>query len=409
MRILEIAPPWFAVPPSGYGGIERIVSGLTDGLVQAGAEVTLLASGGSRSLATVVNVFEDPPSRQLGSTVHELIHTLAGYARRWEFDVVHDHSGFAGAALASMVPGPPVVHTLHGPWTPEVARLHTALGNRLHRVAISADQRRRTPAGIRVGHLVHNGTDLDTHAFRAQADPDRHLAFVGRASAEKGPEVALRVARATGRRLLMAIKVNEPDEQEYWDAVVTPELHGVDVEIIRNGTRQDALDVMSGAEATLFPIAWPEPFGLVMTESMAVGTPVLAFRHGASAELIAHGVTGMLVEPGDEGGLIAAVGRARDIDRAACRERVAEHFSMEAMVQGYLEVFRTLVDNAREPTDEAGRPQTIDTGIDTDLARRDASASAAIRALATARTVRIDLDQGRPVTSAPAGTNGGPQ
>ncbi|MCC5947820.1 MAG: glycosyltransferase family 4 protein [Nitriliruptoraceae bacterium] len=349
MRILEIAPPWFTVPPEGYGGIERVVGGLTDGLVRAGAEVTLFASGGSRSEATLINVFDEPPSRALGSTLHELIHTITAYQRRWSFDVIHDHSGFAGAALASMTDGPPVVHTLHGPWTPEVSRLHALLGDGLHRVAISADQRARTPAGVRVDHMVHNGVDLDTHAFRAQADGDGHLAFVGRANAEKGPEVALRVARASGRHLAMAIKINEREEERYWDTVVAPELVGADVSVIRNGTRQDALDVMSGAEATLFPIAWPEPFGLVMTESMAVGTPVLAYRHGASQELIAPGRTGALLDPGDEAGLIAAVAQAWRYDRSACRARVAEHFSVEAMVRGYLEVFEQVVADAARP------------------------------------------------------------
>lgn len=339
MRILEIAPPWFTVPPAGYGGIEQVVAQLTDGLVDAGHEVTLLASGGSSSRATVRNVFDVPPSADLGSTCHELIHVLAGYQQRHEFDLIHDHSGFAGAALGALLDGVPVVHTLHGPWTPEVQAFHRALGDGLQRVAISEDQRVSSPQGVAVEHMVHNGVSLTEHPFRAEADGDRHLAFVGRANLEKGPEVAVRVARAMGRHLKMAVKTNEPAELRYWEQHVVPLLDGADVEVVRNGTKRDAIEIMSGAEATLFPISWPEPFGLVMVESMAVGTPVIAYAAGASSEVIDSGRTGVLVPPGDEEAFAAAVETASALDRAACRAHVATHFSSAAMVAGYEAVF----------------------------------------------------------------------
>jgi glycosyltransferase involved in cell wall biosynthesis len=358
MRILQIAPPWFTVPPTGYGGIERVVAALSDGLVDAGHDVTLLASGGSTSKAEVVSVFDTPPSSDLGSTCHELTHVVAGYARRHEFDVIHDHAGFTGAAMGALLDGPPVVHTLHGPWTPEVAALHRQIGDDLHRVAISHDQRSRAPADVRIDHVVHNGLSLTEHPFRAHADPDRHLAFVGRANREKGPEVAVRIARAAGRHLKMAVKINEPPEQVYWDRVVAPLLVGADVEVVRNGTAQDAIDVMSGAEATLFPIAWPEPFGLVMIESMAVGTPVLAYRGGASTELIVDGTTGFLLDPGDVDGMVAAAARVGQLDRAASRAHVRERFSSAAMVAGYETVFAALTPS--HPDREVG---LVTTGL----------------------------------------------
>jgi glycosyltransferase involved in cell wall biosynthesis len=353
MRILEIAPPWFTVPPTGYGGIEQVVAQLTDGLVQAGHDVTLLASGGSTSTATVQTVFDVPPSAELGSTCHELIHVVAGYRQRGDFDVIHDHSGFTGAAFGALLDGPPVVHTLHGPWVPEVEVFHRSIGNALHRVAISEDQRSRAPAGVTVGHMVHNGISLTEHPFRAEPDADRHLAFVGRANVEKGPEVAVRVARLLGRHLKMAVKINEPAEQVYWDTHVAPVLVGADVEVVRNGTKQDAIDIMSGAEATLFPIAWPEPFGLVMVESMAVGTPVIAYAAGASLEVIDSGRTGVLVPPGDLDAFVAAVRTAGSFERAACRAHVVEHFSSAAMVAGYEAVFTAV-------TEPHLRPATID-------------------------------------------------
>lgn len=176
MRILQIAPPWFTVPPS----------------------------------------------TELGSTSHGLAHVVAGYHRRHEFDVIHDHAGFTGAALGALLDGPPVVHTLHGPWTPEVAAFHRQIGDGLHRVAISHDQRSHAPDDVRVAHVVHIGLSLTDHPVRAQADADRHLAFVGPANREKGPEVAVRIARAAGRHLKMAVKRNEPPEQAYWDTIVAP-------------------------------------------------------------------------------------------------------------------------------------------------------------------------------------------
>lgn len=344
MRILEIAPPWFTVPPTGYGGIEQVLAQLTDGLVDAGHDVTLLASGGSTSKATVQNVFEVPPSAALGSTCHELTHVVAGYHRRHAFDVIHDHSGFTGAAFGALLNGPPVVHTLHGPWVPEVEVLHRSIGDALHRVAISEDQRSRTPQGVTVEHMVHNGISLTEHPFRAEPDTDHHLAFVGRVNVEKGPEVAVRVAALLGRHLKMAVKINEPAEQVYWDTHVAPLLEGADVEVVRNGTKQDAIDIMSGAQATLFPISWPEPFGLVMVESMAVGTPVIAYAAGASVEVIDSGRTGVLVPPDDLDAFVAAVRSAGSLDRAACRAHVVEHFSSAAMVTGYEAVFAAVTE-----------------------------------------------------------------
>lgn len=345
MRILQIAPPWFTVPPVGYGGIEQVVAVLADGLVDAGHDVTLLASGGSTSKAEILSVFAEPPSADLGSTVHELTHVMAGYARRYGFDVIHDHSGFAGAALGSFLDGPPVVHTLHGPWTPTVQTFFRGAPG-LHLVGISHDQRSRAPVGVTVPDVVHNGICLHDHPFRAEADPDGHLAFVGRANAEKGPEVAVRVAGRTGRHLKMAVKINEPAEERYWDTVVAPLLVGADVEVVRNGTKQDAIEVMAGATATLFPISWPEPFGLVMVESMAVGTPIVGYAAGSSTEVVDSGRTGFLVPPGDVEGLCAALDAASGLERSACRAHVTERFSTPAMVAGYEAVYRRLVDRS---------------------------------------------------------------
>jgi glycosyltransferase involved in cell wall biosynthesis len=342
VRILQIAPPWFCVPPIGYGGIEQVVAVLADGLVEAGHDVTLLASGGSTSKAKVFSVFAEPPSSEIGSSVYELTHVMAGFGRRHEFDLIHDHSGFAGAAFGAFLDGPPVVHTLHGPWTPTTQGFYRQAAG-VHLVGISADQRSRAPIGVAVDSIVHNGISMTDHPFRPAADPRSYLAFVGRANAEKGPEVAVRVARRTGQHLKMAVKVNESAEQRYWERVVAPLLVGGDVEVVLNGTKRDAIEIMAGAEATLFPISWPEPFGLVMVESMAVGTPVVGYANGASTEVVDSGKTGILVKPGDIDGLCAALAAAPRLDRKQCRLHVEQRFSSGAMVAGYEAVYQRLV------------------------------------------------------------------
>lgn len=343
MRILEIAPPWFSVPPTGYGGIESVVALLADGLVEAGHDVTLLASGGSISLARVEPVYDTPPSERIGDPWHETRHVVTGYLRRHEFDLVHDHTGTVGPAVGALVDGPPVVNTLHGPWTEEVAALHALLAPRLNLVAISRDQARRAPAGVNIAAVVPNGIPVETFPVR----PDRptgsgYLAYVGRANAEKGPEVAVEVARRVQRPLKMLVKINEPAEQAYWRDVVTPRLGGVDVQVVGDLSMSDKATLLARADATIFPAQWPEPFGLVMAESMACGTPVVGYGDGAVPEVVVDGQTGFVVPPGDLDALCAAVSRVPEIDPRACRAHIEQHYSGERMVTGYAAFFERL-------------------------------------------------------------------
>ncbi len=350
MRILEIAPPWFTVPPGGYGGIEQVVSLLTEGLVAAGHDVTLLASGGSKTAARLWTTFDVPPSDRIGSVWHDLRHCVEGYRCRAEFDLIHDHTGLVGAALGSMTEQPPVVHTLHGPWTAEVKSLHAALPSTLARVAISHHQASLAPPGVDIARVVHNAVSVDELPFRpAPRRTDGHLAFVGRASPDKGPEVAVRVARRLQRRLKMAVKIIDPLERQHWRGVVEPLLAGANVDVAINGGREHAITIMAEAEATLFPICWDEPFGLVMAESMACGTPVVGYAAGASAEVVEHGLSGLLVPVGDEDALCQAVTRASQLDPRACRAHVVRHFSPQVMVRGYEQAFRALT-TATSPT-----------------------------------------------------------
>jgi glycosyltransferase involved in cell wall biosynthesis len=336
VRIAEIAPPWFAVPPAGYGGIELVVSLLTDGLTDHGHDVTLFASGGSQTKASLVSPMVDPPDPALvGNAWYDAYHALSAYlAVDDTFDVVHDHSGIAGPALGALRHGhPPVVHTLHGPWTEPMRRYCGLLHSLVHLVAISDSQRDANPDVTYAG-VVHNGVDLDHYPLVTAKDD--FLVYIGRANPDKGPSVAIEVARRAGLPLAMIVKKSEPFERRYWEEIVAPMLND-EVEVFEAVSHEQKTDLLGRARAMVFPIQWPEPFGLVMVEAMACGTPVVARAEGAAAELVEDGVTGYLCDTIDE--LVDAVGQAAECSPEACRRRVEERFSARTMVGGYERIF----------------------------------------------------------------------
>lgn len=341
MRILQIAPPWFPVPPPGYGGTELVVSALTDGLVAMGHDVTLVASGGSRTSAHLCTVYDRAPSRQLGDSVTELPHVLAGHRRRADFDLVHDHTPL-GASLASLAPGPPVVHTVHGPWEEPLVRLYRTICRQVHLVAISHDHAGRAPVDIVLAGIVHNGIDVDRYPFNG--DPSRHLAWLGRAGPDKGADLAVEVARRTGRPLRIGMKVNEPAEERWWHEVLEPRIVGQPVEVTFNATHRQKVELLRDALALLAPLRWDEPFGLVLVEAQACGTPVIAFARGAAPELVADGTTGVVVAPDDLDAMVDAVDRVGALERRDCRARVVERFSAARMVDGYATVYDRVLD-----------------------------------------------------------------
>jgi glycosyltransferase involved in cell wall biosynthesis len=339
MRIAEIAPPWFTVPPAAYGGIELVVALLADGLVERGHDVTLFASGGSTSKAEIVSPLPGPPDPiRLGNTWDETYHATAAYLEilAGGYDLVHDHSGIVGPALGAVLGGsgfPPVVHTLHGPWTEPARRYYRLLGPRVQLVAISESQQRGFPEANYAG-VVPNGIDLDAYPVREHKDD--FVLFLGRSNPDKGPDVAVEVAKRAGVHLKMIVKRGERFEQEYWEQVVAPRLSG-DEEILESVPHDVKVDLLGRARATLVSIQWPEPFGLVMVESMACGTPVVATGFGAAPEIVVDGETGYVCSTVDE--LVAAVGRAGELSPARCREHVATRFGAEAMTTGYERLF----------------------------------------------------------------------
>ena len=338
MRIAVIAPPWYAVPPSGYGGIEWVVALLADGLTDRGHEVTLFAPPGSETEAELIPPLgEVPPAELIGDPWYEAAHAVSAYDRGDKFDLLHDHTGPVGASIGAMSDAP-TVHTLHGPFTPQTTMLYRGIARRHWFVAISESQRSMAPENLRWGGVVYNGIPMDRYPFRE--DKDDYLFFLGRADDEKAPHLAIEAARLAGRRLVMCATTKNQREQAYWAEMVEP-LLGDDVEVHGECDQEQKTALLARATALLFPIQWAEPFGLVMTEAMACGTPVIAWRNGSVPEVVADGQTGFIVESVEE--MAAAVDRLGALDRRTMRARVEQRFSAEAMVTGYERVYQQVL------------------------------------------------------------------
>ena len=339
LRIAVIAPVWFPVPPTGYGGIEWVVWLLADGLVEAGHDVTLFASGDSRTKAKLSAVFETAPSARIGQTLPELHHCLACYVRAAEFDVINDHSGLPAAAIGGLIDAP-VLHTVHGPLDGEGGAIYeliaqVAPGVRL--ISISMNQRKPKP---HLPWVANCPNALDFSLYPVKPHRGDYLLFLGRMSPDKGCHRAIDVAITAGLPLKIAGKKREPLEQQYFSEYVAPHLSDT-IEYLGEVTHGEKVELLQNARATLFPIEWEEPFGLVMIESMACGTPVIAFARGSAPEIIAHGETGFLVD-GVEA-MAEAVRRVDEISPYACRARVEALFDRRVMTDQYLAVYERIL------------------------------------------------------------------
>jgi len=342
MRIAQIAPPWISVPPRGYGGTEWVVQQLCDGLTVRGHQVTLYASGDSRTAAELCSVFPEQIPQFMGLPSFEARHS--GYAladilsRTGEraFDLVHDHSGYFVVATSGLLPLPPILHTIHSAFDEVTSGFYEQYGQAVAYNAISEYQRSMGPVGMNWAGVVHNAIDLSAWPFQAEKD-DYLLAF-GRVCEAKGFHLSIEVARRAGRRLVMAGAL-QPQYADYFHEVIEPELndHIVFVGEVADSRRRD---LFANAAAFLFPILWPEPFGLVMIEAMASGTPVIALRNGSVPEVIDDGATGFIVKDVDQ--MVDAVGRLHEIDGAACRRAVEERFTVDRLVTDYESLYRRL-------------------------------------------------------------------
>ena len=336
MRIALLSPVWFPVPPTGYGGIEWVVSLLADGLVDAGHDVTLFASGDSRTKAELSWVYETAPSAEIGLSQFEIRHALACFERAADFDVIHDHSGPPAAALAGVV-STPTVHTVHGPLLGEPGDMYEQIARvspRTRLISISMNQRAPHPD---LPWIANVPNALDFSVYPAQPHAGEYLLFLGRMNAEKGAHRAVAVAMETGLPLKIAGKLREPPEHQYFREFVEPHLREGQIDYLGEVTHGEKVELLQDARATLFPIDWEEPFGLVMIESMACGTPVIATRRGSVPEVIEEGRTGVIVD--DYAEMAAAVERADALDPVDIRRAAEERFSRGRMVDDYVRAY----------------------------------------------------------------------
>ena len=353
MRIAQVAPPFQSVPPAGYGGTERVISLLTEELVRRGHDVTLFASGDSTTSARLVPTV-DTALWRAPEVRDPLIYwaITAGLAFRraaaGEFDVVHSHIDFHGFAAASLV-RTPTVTTLHGRLDlPDLPRLYARFA-RMPVVSISDNQRAPLP-GAAWAATVYNAVATDRLAFNPRRGD--YLAWLGRISPEKGLDRAIHIARRAGIPLKVGARLPLKDQSdpnvradwEHYERDVKP-LLGSGVEFVGEVGEDDKSDFLGGALALLNPIDWPEPFGLVMAEALACGTPVVARRRGSVTEVVADGVTGLVGETDDD--LIALCGHVARIDRAVCRQEAVRRFSPRAMADDYEAVYRAFTTGTR--------------------------------------------------------------
>jgi glycosyltransferase involved in cell wall biosynthesis len=358
LRVGLIAPPWVAVPPAVYGGTERVVDQLARGLVAAGCEVVLFTTGDStcpverrwrypRALGTVADL-----AAEFGH-VEQAYRDLAGV------DVIHDHT-LTGPTTPEMLPSEvPVVTTAHGPFTPELRGLYGRAADRVSLVAISHAQRRSAPE-IPVAAVIHHGINVCEFPF-GRGDGG-YVLFLGRMHPDKGAHRAIAAARAAGRRILLAAKMWEPAERQYFRECVEPSL-GPDAVYVGEVAGRQKLGLLAGAEALVNPIRWPEPFGLVMVEALACGTPVVTFPEGAAPEIVDDGRTGFLCA--DEHDLAAKLAGVGDLDRSVCRAAAEARFSTARMVDDHLVLYRRLLDS----TAPAVAPFGLLTGVEHNSSR----------------------------------------
>jgi hypothetical protein len=342
MRIAQIAPLHESVPPKLYGGTERVVSWLTEELVRRGHEVTLFASGDSETSARLVP-FRDQALRLDKNVIDPIApHILLVekvFQMADQFDIIHGHIDYYPFSLARRHPHVPFVTTLHG-------RLDILALQPLYEefsdiplVSISDAQRGPLPQARWAGTVYH-GMPRDLHPFYPRQGG--YLAFLGRVSPEKGLDTAIEIATQTGMPLKVSLKIDQADRQ-YYESYIRPLIQdNPNVELIGELNEQEKTEFLGNAYAVLFPIRWPEPFGLVMIEAMACGTPVIATRFGSVPEVMEHGASGFIVDTVDEA--VQAVEQARTLSRERVRQVFEERFTVAKMVDGYEAVYAKLVE-----------------------------------------------------------------
>jgi len=357
MRIAQVSPLFESVPPKLYGGTERVVSYLTEALLDLGHEVTLFASGDSVTNASLVSV--TPKALRLGKSIDpyalhilQLQHVveMAG-----QFDIIHFHTDYLHFPVSRMSAYNHVT-TLHGRLDiPELSPLYSKFCD-MPVVSISFSQRAPLPQANFIGNVYHG---MPKGSYQFCNGSGEYAVFIGRFSPEKGADRAIEIAAKAGIPLKIAAKVDKGDE-DYFNAHIRPLLNQPHVEYLGEVGEDKKNELLGNAKVMLFPIAWPEPFGIVMIESLACGTPVIAFNNGSVPEIISDGETGFVVSSIDEA--VEAVGKIETLDRKSCRKAFIERFESKRMAMDYLHVYRMLIEENKQirlPKTEKGNGNVL--------------------------------------------------
>ena len=369
MKILQVAPLWERVPPPGYGGTEAVVSLLTDELVRQGHEVALCASGDSLTLAALRSVYPKSLRTAEGikdGTPYDWMHAAEAINAASEFDIIHNHAGEPVMAMAGFT-GTPMLTTMHCLVTPDTQIVWEHYGGYYN--TISHAQAKTVPSLERPHYAgaVYNAIDVSSFPFSDMKED--YLLCINRVAPEKGTHLAIEAARKAGLKLIIAGKVDRVD-REYFEAMVRPMLDDRDVLFIGEADHGAKKELYAKAACVLMPICWEEPFGLVMAEAMASGTPVIAFARGAAPEVIADGETGFLVHDVDS--MVEALGKIDAIEPVRCRRHVETNFDVPVMVEGYLRLYRKIV-GAPADLVKAGPPAPVPTFYQRSSAAADAA------------------------------------
>jgi len=333
MRIAQLSTPHIPTPPPAYGGSELVAGEITEELVRRGHQVTLFANPHSRTSATLVSFLE--VERVSSFDYRELVHVANAFRHAADFDIIHNHCLYAGSALAQLSPSP-VVTTLH--------YIHHVLRSFPDNdyVAVSRSQM-QLAAELRIREVIHNG--IDSSKFFIADHKEEYLLFLGRFHPNKGVHLAIEVAKRSGHRLVIAAPFPPADQQEYFERQIRPHLNGR-IDYVGEVKGFAKASLLARAKAVILPLTWDEPFGLVLLEAMASGTPVIALGRGSVPELVVHGRTGYVVDSVDA--MVQAIDDVARIDPSQCRKHVEENFSVKVMVDRYEALYRIIVNERLE-------------------------------------------------------------
>jgi glycosyltransferase involved in cell wall biosynthesis len=342
MRIAQLSPLWESVPPPAYGGTEAVVSLLTEGLVSRGHEVTLFASGDSKTTAGLrcivpISLRSNPEIED--PAPYEWTNIVLALQDANSFDIIHNHAGEIAMLCANLITTP-MLTTCHGPLAPDKAIIWENYPGHFNTISRSA---KLLMPDRHYSGVVYNAVDVDSFPYRETKDD--YLLFLGRMSREKGPHLAIQVARRLGKKLLLAGKIDPYWDGDYFSKELEPQIDGEQIIFVGEADATSKRKLFAGAQCLLMPIEWEEPFGLVMVEAMACGTPVVAFDRGSVREVILDHTTGYIVRDLDE--MVARVGEIGAITPRACRDHVRNAFHIDRMVEGYLALYQRILDKGR--------------------------------------------------------------